>query len=76
MESLGLIITCMLGTALSIGIICSLLNSSLPIWFCHKLGWHLAPTDVKSHGNFGIGTCPRCGARVSKDSQGNWFNVH
>lgn len=43
-----------------------LFNKHLPVWFCHKMGWHLAPTSF-------TGRCSRCGKKVLQDSQGNWF---
>ena len=48
-------------------------NKSLPIDFCHELGWHLPPTDIKCMGINLNGKCPRCGKDVILDSQGNWF---
>jgi hypothetical protein len=42
-------------------------------WFCEKLGWHRAPTNVGFDGCSRTGTCPRCGKSVLQDSQGNWF---
>lgn len=54
-------------------LILALLNKHLPIWFCHKMGWHLAPIAQKFDGCSFSGDCPRCGKKVLQDSQGNWF---
>lgn len=55
------------------GVFCASFNRYLPVWFCDKLGWHMAPTmqtfDGASHG----GNCTRCDKKVMQDSQGNWF---
>ena len=48
-------------------------NKSLPIEFCHELGWHLPPINKKYVGINTIGFCPRCGKEIMLDSQGNWF---
>lgn len=58
-----------IGTAIFIfiasGIILAMFNNWLPVWFCHKLNWHLQPKKIDSK-------CPRCDKKVSQDSQGNW----
>lgn len=48
-------------------------NKWLPVWFCHKMGWHLAPKMQLFDGCSMGGTCPRCDKEVMRDSQGNWF---
>jgi hypothetical protein len=50
------------------------LNPILPVWFCRKMGWHLAPKEQSFDGASFNGTCPRCGVHVLQDSQGNWFS--
>ena len=50
-------------------------NKRLPEWFCHKLGWHLAPKAQGFDGCSFKGVCPRCGKPVLQDSQGNWFSA-
>jgi len=58
---------------ISAAIMCALCNRYLPIWFCHHMGWHLAPTNIGFDGCSNEGICPRCGKHVLQDSQGNWF---
>jgi len=48
-------------------------NKHLPVWFCTKMGWHLAPRDKGWDGCSMTGKCPRCNKAVLMDSQGNWF---
>jgi hypothetical protein len=48
-------------------------NSKLPVWACHKLGWHLAPTKQGFDGCSINGKCPRCNKPVMQDSWGGWF---
>jgi len=50
-----------------------LFNKHLPVWFCHKMGWHLAPVSQGFDGCSFNGKCPRCRKKVLQDSQGNWF---
>lgn len=53
--------------------VCALFNAKLPAWFCHRLGWHLAPLKIGFDGCSLTGSCSRCGKAVLQDSQGNWF---
>ena len=53
--------------------ILALCNKWLPIWFCNNMGWHLAPKSQGFDGCSLNGKCPRCGKKVLRDSQGNWF---
>ena len=48
-------------------------NDLLPIFFCDRLGWHIAPDRQFFDGCSLVGICPRCGKKVLQDSQGNWF---
>jgi hypothetical protein len=50
-------------------------NKFLPKWMCENLHWHLPPKLQDFDGCSSYGTCPRCGKRVLKDSQGNWFEA-
>jgi hypothetical protein len=43
------------------------------LWRCRVLRWHKAPRYVSFDGASFGGECPRCGASVLQDSQGNWF---
>lgn len=54
-------------------IILVIFNKHLPVWFCHKMGWHLAPNAQGFDGCSFNGICPRCKKKVLQDSQGNWF---
>jgi len=54
-------------------ILLAVFNEHLPVIFCHKLGWHLAPRVQDFNGNSATGVCPRCNKKVLRDSQGNWF---
>jgi hypothetical protein len=49
-----------------------LCNRLLGKWACRWLGWHLEPHEHRSDGCSSVGRCPRCGALVLQDSQGNW----
>ena len=44
-------------------------------WQCRIFGWHRAPTKQTFDGCSYGGNCPRCGAAVLCDSQGNWFTA-
>lgn len=44
-------------------------------WLCSVMGWHRAPMALMFDGCSFVGTCPRCGNRVLRDSQGNWFTA-
>ena len=70
---MDLIIVISLAVMVLTGIILALINEHLPKWFCDKMGWHLAPTQIGFDGCSLEGTCPRCGKHVLQDSQGNWF---
>jgi len=59
--------------AISILVLLAVFNKHLPVWFCHHMGWHLAPIAQGFDGCSFAGTCPRCGKAVLEDSQGNWF---
>lgn len=64
----------MLPILLVIVIPCVLIDRfSNSLWFCKFWGWHKAPEEQGSDGCSNTGTCPRCGAYVLQDSQGNWF---
>ena len=54
-------------------ILLAIFNSLLPIWFCHKMDWHLKPKKQNFDGCSFNGKCPRCSKKVMQDSQGNWF---
>lgn len=58
---------------LIVSLMCCFFNKHLPIWFCNKLGWHLAPREKGWNGCSMTGVCPRCNKEVLMDSQGNWF---
>jgi len=46
-----------------------------PEFWCDIMGWHKAPLRQGFDGASLNGRCPRCGKRVLRDSQGNWFSV-
>lgn len=41
--------------------------------FTCRMGWHKAPKEQGFDGCSSNGKCPKCGAFVMQDSQGNWF---
>jgi len=45
------------------------------LWFCRVMDWHKTPIVQGFDGASFCGVCPRCGRRVLRDSQGNWFGV-
>lgn len=57
----------------SLLVLSAIFNKYLPVWFCHKMGWHLRPKELGFDGCSCFGTCPRCGKEVLQDGQGNWF---
>ena len=70
MERLVLAIVMLVSLVL---VLTAIFNNKLPVWFCHKMGWHLAPKKMGFDGCSFTGECPRCGKKVLQDSQGNWF---
>lgn len=72
-ELVGLIFSVVIALLLLIPVFLALFNRWLPKWACTRIGWHLKPKDVTVAGINSKGTCPRCGASVMLDSQGNWF---
>lgn len=51
----------------------AMFNRYLPGWFCDKLGWHMSGETWAFDGYNVKSACSRCGKRVMRDSQGNWF---
>ena len=52
-------------------LIINIFSSSM--WFCKVMGWHRRPNKIGFDGASNNGICPRCGAEVMQDSNGNWF---
>jgi len=70
---MGIILTLLILTIFVIWIALASFNDYLPKWACTILGWHIAPKKPGFDGVNLFGICPRCGKKVLRDSQGNWF---
>ena len=41
-------------------------------FLCIIMGLHKEPKEIRFDGCSFVGTCPRCGQEILRDSQGNW----
>jgi hypothetical protein len=49
------------------------LLKKMGMFLCNKIDSHIQPLEIGYDGISLCGKCPRCGAHILQDSQGNWF---
>ena len=50
-------------------------------WMCEKLGWHKPKSGTENYQKKDqlmfllLAECKYCGRRITRDSQGNWYEI-